>query len=210
MPWPARIAGRSAPWPLAAALTRRCSASSRAESTPELRRQSVAAIGALPFDGVAIGGLSVGESKSDMAATLDVVADALGDDSRPRYLMGVGAPPDFFVAVERGIDMFDCVLPTRVARTGQLWTDEGRLNLRNARFLDEDAPVDASCACETCRNHSRAYLAHLFRAHELLAYRLASLHNVTWTLALLRRLRASLADGGFDALRTRVDRAFAR
>ena len=151
-----------------------------------LRARSAAAIAALPFDGIAVGGLSVGESKADMAATLDVVADALGDDPRVRYLMGVGSPLDFFTGVERGIDLFDCVLPTRVARNGQLWTSEGRLNLRNARFQDDPAPVDAACGCETCTNHSRAYLAHLFRADELLAYRLASVHNVTYTLSLMR------------------------
>jgi queuine tRNA-ribosyltransferase len=177
---------------------------------PALRRTSVAAIAGLPFDGIAVGGLSVGESKLEMAATLDVVADALGDDPRPRYLMGVGSPVDFFAAVERGIDLFDCVLPTRVARTGQVWTDAGRLNLRNAAFQDDAGPIDAACACEACRHHSRAYLAHLFRARELLAYRLATIHNVTWTLELMRRLRASLADGTFGALRTRVEAAFAR
>jgi queuine tRNA-ribosyltransferase len=176
----------------------------------ELRRSSVAAIAGEPFDGIAIGGLSVGESKDDMAATLDVVAAALGDDPRPRYLMGVGAPPDFFTAVARGIDLFDCVLPTRVARTGQVWTDAGRLNLRNAEFLDDPSPIQATCACEACRNHSRAYLAHLFRARELLAYRLASVHNVTWTLELMRRLRTSLADGSFDSLRAAISNAFAR
>lgn len=177
---------------------------------PELRRASVAAIGALPFDGIAVGGLSVGESKSQMAATLDVVADALGDDPRPRYLMGVGSPVDFFTAVERGMDLFDCVLPTRVARTGQVWTDAGRLNLRNAAFMDDPAPIDAECACEACRNHSRAYLAHLFRARELLAYRLASVHNVTWTLELMRRLRVSLSDGSFTELRSRIVEGFGR
>jgi len=177
---------------------------------PELRRASVAAIAALPFDGIAVGGLSVGESKSAMSATLEVVADALGDDPRPRYLMGVGSPADFFAAVEHGIDLFDCVLPTRVARTGQVWTDAGRLNLRNSRFQDDPGPIDPSCACEACRNHSRAYLAHLFRARELLAYRLATLHNVTWTLALLRRLRASLADGTFAELRQGIDATFRR
>lgn len=170
----------------------------------ELRRRSAAAISALPFDGIAIGGLSVGESKADMARTLDVVADALGEDPRPRYLMGVGSPVDFFTAVERGIDLFDCVLPTRVARTGQVWTDAGRLNLRNAAFQDDPEPIDAGCACEACRNHSRAYLAHLFRARELLAYRLATIHNVTWTLALLGQLRASLVDGSFAMLRDRI------
>jgi len=177
---------------------------------PELRRASAAAIAALPFDGLAIGGLSVGESKAAMLATLDVVAEALCDDPRPRYLMGVGSPADFFSAVERGIDLFDCVLPTRVARTGQVWTEAGRLNLRNAAVLDDPAPIDSTCGCETCRTHSRAYLAHLFRARELLAYRLATVHNVTWTLDLMRRLRASLADGTFRELADRIGRAFAR
>jgi queuine tRNA-ribosyltransferase len=174
----------------------------------ELRRTSARAIAALPFDGIAIGGLSVGESKAQMAATLEVVGEALESDLRPRYLMGVGAPVDFFTAVEHGIDLFDCVLPTRVARTGQVWTDAGRLNLRNARFLDDPAPIDPDCQCETCRTFSRAYIAHLFRADELLGYRLATLHNVTWTLALMRRLRASLRDGSFSQLRARVTRAF--
>jgi queuine tRNA-ribosyltransferase len=177
---------------------------------PELRRESVAAIAAQAFDGIAVGGLSVGESKAEMAATLEVVIGALGDDPRPRYLMGVGSPVDFFTAVERGIDLFDCVLPTRVARTGQVWTDAGRVNLRNAAMLDDPAPIDAGCSCEACSNHSRAYLAHLFRARELLAYRLASVHNVTWTLELMRRLRASLADGSFGALRSAIQAAFRR
>ena len=171
---------------------------------PALRRRSSAAVAALPFDGLAIGGLSVGESKAEMATTLDVVAEALGDDPRVRYLMGVGSPLDFFTAVERGVDLFDCVLPTRVARNGQLWTRQGRLNMRNARFLDDAASVDAACACETCRDFSRAYLAHLFRAEELLAYRLASVHNVTYTLDLMRAIRSALADGSFAALRDTV------
>jgi queuine tRNA-ribosyltransferase len=171
---------------------------------PDLRRESVAAISALPFDGIAIGGLSVGESKAQMEHALDVVAEALADDPRVRYLMGVGSPPDFFVAVERGIDLFDCVLPTRVARTGQLWTSTGRLNMRNARFLDDPDPPDSDCGCETCRNHSRAYLAHLFRAEELLAYRLSSLHNVTYTQDLMRRIRQALDDGSYGTLREAV------
>ena len=175
-----------------------------------LRRRSAAAIAGLAFDGVAIGGLSVGETKDQMAATLDVVAEELADDPRPRYLMGVGSPRDFFGAVERGIDLFDCVLPTRVARNGQLWTSEGRLNLRNSRFQDDPGPVDPECACETCRNHSRAYLAHLFRAEELLAYRLSSVHNVTYTLDLMRRLRAALADGSFVSLRSAVAAQYER
>jgi queuine tRNA-ribosyltransferase len=176
---------------------------------PDLRRASVDAVAGLPFDGIAVGGLSVGESKEQMAATLDVVADALGADARVRYLMGVGSPADFFVAVERGIDLFDCVLPTRVARNGQLWTSVGKLNLRNARFQDDGEPLDPACGCETCRNHSRAYLAHLFRAEELLAYRLASVHNVTYTLDLMRRIRAALADGNFASLRNVVTEQYA-
>jgi queuine tRNA-ribosyltransferase len=143
-----------------------------------------------------------------MAATLDVVGDALGDDPRPRYLLGVGSPLDFVDAVERGIDLFDCVLPTRVARNGQLWTSEGKLNLRNARFQDDPGPADSDCGCETCRDYSRAYLAHLFRAEELLAYRLSSVHNVTYTLDLMGRIRASLADGSFASLREVVAAQF--
>ncbi len=177
---------------------------------PALRRESASAIAGMPFDGIAIGGLSVGESKDQMAATLDVVDESLRDDPRPRYLMGVGSPADFFTAVERGVDLFDCVLPTRVARTGQVWTDAGRLNLRNAAFQDDPAPIDPGCRCETCRLHSRAYLAHLFRAEELLAYRLATLHNVTWTLTLLARLRASLGDGSFDALRGEIATSYGK
>jgi queuine tRNA-ribosyltransferase len=173
-----------------------------------LRRDSAAAIAGMAFDGIAIGGLSVGESKDEMAATLEVVADALGDDPRVRYLMGVGAPPDFFAAVERGIDLFDCVLPTRVARNGQVWTRGGKLNLRNARFLDDPGPIDPECACEACRNHSRAYIAHLFRAEELLAYRLSSVHNVTYTLDLMEEIRGALADGSFASLREVVAAQF--
>jgi len=176
----------------------------------ELRDRSLAQLLGIGFDGYAIGGLSVGESKEQMAATLDVVAEALADDPRVRYLMGVGSPPAFFTAVERGIDLFDCVLPTRVARTGQLWTSVGKLNMRNARFLDEPGPPDQDCGCETCRNHSRAYLAHLFRADELLAYRLSSLHNVTYTQDLMRRIRTGLDDGSYGTLREAVMAQYGR
>lgn len=175
-----------------------------------LRAESARAIALLPFDGVAIGGLSVGESKGDMAASLQIVADALGDDPRPRYLMGVGAPDDFFVAIEHGVDLFDCVLPTRLARHGQLWTSEGRLRLGHAALLDDARPVDPACPCETCRDYSRAYLAHLFRAGELLVHRLTSIHNLTYTLDLMEAIRRGLRDGGYQALRDRVMSQFAR
>ncbi|PZR61531.1 MAG: tRNA guanosine(34) transglycosylase Tgt [Chloroflexi bacterium] len=171
----------------------------------EMRRISTAAIRALPFDGIAIGGLSVGETKRQMAAALDTVAEALEGDTRVCYLMGVGAPPDFFTAIECGVDLFDCVLPTRVARNGQLWTGGGKLNLRNARFLDDPGPIDPACRCETCRDYSRAYVAHLFRAEELLAYRLASVHNLTYTLDLMRAIRGALDDGSFESLRGAID-----
>jgi queuine tRNA-ribosyltransferase len=171
----------------------------------ELRRESAAMIASLPFDGIAIGGLSVGESKEQMDDALEVVADALAGDGRVRYLMGVGSPLDFFAAVERGVDLFDCVLPTRVARNGQVWTRAGKLNLRNSRFQDDPEPIDAACACEACANHSRAYLAHLFRAGELLAYRLATVHNVTYTLDLMGAIRAGLADGTYASVRNAVE-----
>jgi queuine tRNA-ribosyltransferase len=174
-----------------------------------LRADSARAIASLPFDGIAIGGLSVGESKGDMAASLEIVADALGNDPRPRYLMGVGAPDDFFVAIEHGVDLFDCVLPTRLARHGQLWTSEGRLRLGHAALLDDARPVDPACACETCRDYSRAYLAHLFRAGELLVHRLTSIHNLTYTHDLMEAIRRGLRDGGYQALRDRVTSQFA-
>lgn len=174
-----------------------------------LRSESARAIAALPFDGIAIGGLSVGESKGEMADALEVVAGAMGDDPRPRYLMGVGAPDDFFVAIEHGVDLFDCVLPTRLARHGQLWTSEGRLRLGHAALLDDPQPVDRACRCETCRDYSRAYLAHLFRAGELLAHRLTSIHNLTYTLDLMEAIRRGLRDGGYQALRDRVMSQFA-
>ncbi len=173
-----------------------------------LRAASTGAIAGLGFDGIAIGGLSVGESKQEMAEALEVVAETLGDDPRPRYLMGVGTPLDFFTAVERGIDLFDCVLPTRVARNGQLWTSRGKLNLRNAAFLDDAGPPDPECGCEACQGYSTAYLAHLIRARELLAYRLASVHNVTYTLALMEQIRAGLADGSLASLREAVGARF--
>jgi queuine tRNA-ribosyltransferase len=165
----------------------------------ELRRTSAAFIAGLPFDGVCIGGLAGDETAAQREATLDVVVDALGKDPRPRYLMGLGSPADLLEAVHRGIDVFDSVLPARVARNGSLWLPGGRLNIRNSRFLDDPAPVQADCPCPLCRNFSRAYLAHLFRAQELLAYRLATAHNLTFTLDFMARIRASIAAGTFTA-----------
>ena len=165
----------------------------------ELRAESTRAIAALPFDGICIGGLAGDETPDERDATLDVAVPLLADDPRPRYLMGLGSPADLLEAVHRGIDLFDSVLPARVARNGQLWVPGGRINLRNRRFLDDPEPVQADCPCLLCRRFSRAYLAHLFRARELLAYRLATCHNLTFTLDFMVRIRAALKAGTFPA-----------
>jgi queuine tRNA-ribosyltransferase len=164
---------------------------------PALRAASARFIGDLPFDGICIGGLAGDETAQQREETLDVVVPLLADDPRPRYLMGLGSPVDLLEAVHRGVDLFDSVLPARVARNGQLWVPGGRLNIRNQRFLDDPEPVQADCPCLLCRRFSRAYLAHLFRARELLAYRLATCHNLTFTLDFMARIRASIRAGTF-------------
>jgi queuine tRNA-ribosyltransferase len=162
----------------------------------DLRRQSAQFLSGLDFPGYAIGGLSVGESKEEMLATLDATTSLLPPE-RPRYLMGVGAPEDLLEGVARGVDMFDCVLPTRLARNGALFTRSGRINIRNAQYERDAAPIEAGCQCATCRSFSRAYLRHLFKARELLAPRLATIHNVHFLLELMRDIRAAIADGSF-------------
>jgi queuine tRNA-ribosyltransferase len=164
---------------------------------PELRRQSVRFLAGLPFDGICIGGLAGDETPAQREAVLDVVIPELDTDPRPRYLMGLGSPIDLLEAVHRGVDMFDCVLPARVARNGQLWVPGGRLNMRNAKFVDDARPVQGGCRCTLCRNYSRAYLAHLFRAEELLAYRLATCHNLTFILDFMAEIRSALRAGKF-------------
>jgi queuine tRNA-ribosyltransferase len=166
---------------------------------PDLRASSARFIAGLPFDGLCIGGLAGDETPPERAAALEVVVSLLVDDPRVRYLMGLGSPVDILEAVDRGVDLFDSVLPTRVARNGQLWVPGGRINIRNARFADDPEPVQADCQCLLCRRFSRAYLAHLFRAGELLAYRLATCHNLTFSLDFMARIRASLRAGTFPA-----------
>ena len=163
----------------------------------DLRSESTAAISALPFDGLCIGGLAGDETPQQRRAALDVVVPLLADDPRPRYLMGLGSPMDLLDAVDAGIDMFDSVLPARVARNGTLWVPGGRLNLRNARFLDDPRPVQEGCPCRLCRSFSRAYIAHLLRADELLAFRLATCHNLTFTLDFMGQIRSAIAAGTF-------------
>lgn len=166
----------------------------------DLRRRSARFLSSLDFPGYAIGGLSVGEPKKTMHAMLEETVPLLPED-RPRHLLGVGSPEDLFECVARGIDIFDCVLPTRIARNGALLTRSGRLNIRNSRFADDPAPVEEGCQCHTCRTFSRAYLRHLIRANELLGLRLTTLHNLHFLLSLIREIRASILDGTFAALK---------
>ena len=167
---------------------------------PEMRDESARAISAIPFHGYAVGGLAVGENKEDMYRFTGQVTDVLPED-KPRYLMGVGSPEDLVEGVARGIDMFDCALPTRVARNGSLFTPEGRVDITKARYAEQQGPLDETCDCYTCRNYSAAYLRHLFRAKELLGLRLASIHNLRFVLALMERIRASILEKRFDACR---------
>jgi queuine tRNA-ribosyltransferase len=168
---------------------------------PDLRRESARFIGNMPFAGFAIGGLSVGEPKAMMWEMLDITVPELPED-KPRHLLGVGSPEDLFEGVARGIDMFDCVLPTRVARNGGLFTLDGRVNIASARFREEHGPVDPSCDCPTCAEFSAGYLHHLARSGELLYYRLASLHNLRFMFRLIDRIRQSIFDGTFSELRS--------
>lgn len=173
----------------------------------DLRRDHARCIRQLDLPGYAIGGLSVGESKADMLAMLEVVEPELPAD-RPRYLMGVGAPEDLVEGVARGVDMFDVVLPTRIARNGSLLTRRGRVNLRNAQHARRDEAADPECACPTCRNYTAAYLHHLFRCEELLAYRLATIHNLWFMTALIADIRQSILADRFAAFREQFHAAY--
>jgi queuine tRNA-ribosyltransferase len=167
-------------------------------TVPALRTESARALVEMGFDGYAIGGLAVGETQAAMFEVIDVVAAELPAD-RPRYLMGVGKPGDMVGAVRRGVDMFDCVLPTRSGRTGQAFTRRGTLNIRNARHADDPRPIDPACLCQTCRGFTRAYLRHLFRAKEILGCTLLTLHNVHYYQELMGGLRVAVAEGRLEA-----------
>ena len=157
----------------------------------ELRRESVRALTAIGFEGYAIGGLAVGEGQALMFATLDATAPQLPPD-KPRYLMGVGTPDDLLGSVMRGIDMFDCVMPTRAGRTARAYTGMGTVNLRNARHAADAGPIEPGCACLACTRHSRAYLHHLFRADEILGPMLLTWHNLTYYQSLMRGIREAI------------------
>ncbi len=166
----------------------------------ELRAESTEFIANIPFDGLAIGGLAVGETKAEMHAVTRLVCDGLPSD-KPRYLMGVGSPEDLVNSVALGVDMFDCVLPTRVARNGALFTPAGRVNIANRRYAEDDDPLDGDCDCYTCSNYSAAYLRHLFKARELLGPRLASIHNLRFIIRLMSDLREAISAGRFERFR---------
>jgi queuine tRNA-ribosyltransferase len=167
----------------------------------DLRRESARRVVETGFDGYAIGGLAVGEGHAAMCDAISLTAPLLPTD-RPRYLMGVGKPIDIVEAVARGIDMFDCVLPTRSGRHGQAWTWGGPINLKNARFAEDDQPIDETSSCPATRDYSKAYLHHLFKAGEYLAPMLLSWHNIAFFQSLMATMRAAIANGTFDALRS--------
>jgi queuine tRNA-ribosyltransferase len=169
-------------------------------SHADLRRESLARTVEIGFDGYAIGGLSVGEEKPVMYDTIEMLAPLMPAD-RPRYLMGVGTPEDLLEAVARGVDMFDCVLPTRNARTGQAFTARGKLNIKNARWATDTRPLDDLCACSVCRRHSRAYLRHLYATGEMLAGMLLTHHNLAFFLDTMRRVRQAIRSGDFTRFR---------
>jgi queuine tRNA-ribosyltransferase len=166
----------------------------------ELRRDQAQAMAAMGFDGYAIGGLSVGEPKELMMEMLEATTPMLPED-KPRYLMGVGTPEDLVEGVARGVDMFDCVLPTRNARNGMAFTAAGKVVIKNAVHGNDPGPLDAACGCYTCRHYSRAYLRHLYVAREILAYRLLTLHNLYYYFNLMVIMRQAIAADRFAAFR---------
>jgi len=169
----------------------------------DLRRQSAEEICSLGFEGHALGGLSVGESRAEMYDILHAAAPFL-PDAKPKYLMGVGAPSDLVEGVAAGIDMFDCVLPTRNARNGTLYTRKGKVNIKRAEYREDDSPLDPDCDCYACTNFSRAYLRHLYIAKELLSYRLNTIHNISFFLTLMRDVREAIRQGRFAALKAEI------
>ncbi len=166
----------------------------------DLRRQSLEQMTEIGFDGYALGGLSVGESKEEMYYVLDHVAHEM-PAATPRYLMGVGEPEDLLAGIESGIDMFDCVMPTRNARNGNLFTSEGKVTIKQAKYREDERPLDPNCNCNTCQHYSRAYLRHLYQCNEILAMRLNTLHNLHFYLQLMRDSRDAILAGNFSAFR---------
>jgi len=169
-------------------------------SFEELRQQSAQAIVDLDFDGYAIGGVSVGEPEEEMFRAVESSEPFLPNE-KPRYAMGLGTPPQLLEMITRGIDMFDCVLPTRLARNGTAFTSAGTINLKNAEYAKDKRPIDDDCDCTSCREFSRGYIRHLIKAEEILGLRIITLHNLHFYLDLMRRARAKIDNGTFDAFR---------
>ena len=174
---------------------------------PDQRSRSVEQLCGHDFDGFAVGGLSVGEPKAEMYDLLAHTAPLLPAD-KPRYLMGVGTPLDIVTGIANGIDMFDCVLPTRNARNGTLYTSRGKINIKRKEYAEDDGPLDAACSCYTCRTFSRAYLRHLQHSGEISAFRLNSVHNLTYFLDLVRGAREAIRGGRFAAYAARIAAAY--
>ena len=174
---------------------------------PDLRQRSAEFLTSLGFPGYAVGGLSVGESKEEMYETAELSARLLPVGA-PRYLMGVGSPEDLVECVARGYDLFDCALPTRIARNGALLVRQGRLNIDTAPFKTRETPIEEGCDCYTCRTFSAAYVHHLFKARELLAYRLATIHNLRFVLRLMEEMRSAIAEGRFESYREEFQERF--
>ncbi len=168
---------------------------------PDLRKLSAQFAASADVAGVAVGGLSVGETKAEMAEMLDIVTPEL-PERKPRYLMGVGSPEDLWNGVAQGIDMFDCVLPTRLARNGSVFTPDGRIDLHHRSHFDSFTPIDDDCDCETCLQFDRSYLHHLFRAREVLGLRLASVHNLRFLTRQMESMRSAISEGTFESART--------
>ena len=173
----------------------------------ELRKQSAYDICSIDFDGIAIGGLSVGESKQEMYDFLEYTAEFLPHE-KPRYLMGVGTPRDIITGISMGVDMFDCVLPTRNARNGTLYTSQGKINIRRKEYEKDMTPLDSECSCYTCRTFTKAYLRHLTVAKEILAFRLHSLHNLTYFLSLIRDARQAIVEQRFQEFKKHIELLF--
>ncbi|EPR35768.1 Queuine tRNA-ribosyltransferase [Alkalidesulfovibrio alkalitolerans DSM 16529] len=173
----------------------------------DLREESLAQLAGIGFEGYALGGLSVGEKKADMYRILAHMGPRLPENA-PRYLMGVGTPLDIVTGIENGIDMFDCVLPTRNARNGTLYTSQGKVNIKRAEFREDDSPLDPACSCYTCRTFSRAYLRHLYVAKEILSFRLNTIHNLRYFLDLTARARTAIEAGTMAALKAEIAAAY--
>ena len=176
---------------------------------PDLRAESIAALEEIDFEGYAVGGLAVGEGQQAMFETLEVTTPLMRAD-KPRYLMGVGKPDDIIGGIARGIDMFDCVMPTRSGRTGQAFTRRGAINIKNARHAEDPRPLDEGCSCKACQSYSRAYLHHLFKAEEVLGLMLLSQHNITYYQDLTRGARDAIQEGRFDVYQRQFHEDYSR